>query len=237
VQAVLFDLDGTLLDLDLDAFLARYFTALVHALAPLGDASGKPDGMLEALHRSTRAMMGEHPGLTNREVFHAEFATLTGIDLDRQWSVFDRFYGEVFPTLADTAGPVAGGREVVETALHLGYRVAIATNPIFPRAAVEHRLAWAGLAGVEVALVTTYEDMTACKPHPNYYRQVSRMLGVAPSACLMVGDDHILDMAAADVGMSTYYVGSRAGVPAHMSGDLIELADLLPRLSDQGALG
>jgi FMN phosphatase YigB (HAD superfamily) len=142
----------------------------------------------------------------------------------------EEFYRDVFPTLADTARPAAGAREAVLTALGLGLRVAVATNPIFPRIAIDHRISWAGLADVEFDLVTTYEQMTACKPHPGYYRQVAEILGVMPSECLMVGDDHILDMPAADIGMRTYYVGSLPGVSADVTGDLEALADLLPRL-------
>lgn len=230
MRAILFDLDGTLLDLDVNAFSDRYFTALEKAAAPLGTHTAGIGNVTPALYAATRSMMLPHPGSTNREVFFAEFAGRTGVDLAEHWGVFEEFYRDVFPTLADTARPAAGAREAVLTALGLGLRVAVATNPIFPRIAIDHRISWAGLADVEFDLVTTYEQMTACKPHPGYYRQVAEILGVMPSECLMVGDDHILDMPAADIGMRTYYVGSLPGVSADVTGDLEALADLLPRL-------
>jgi FMN phosphatase YigB (HAD superfamily) len=118
----------------------------------------------------------------------------------------------------------------VTTALELGLAVGIATNPIFPRIAVEHRLSWAGLGDLEFGVVTAYEEMYACKPHPDYYRQTATMLGVSPTECLMVGDDRALDMPAADVGMRTFYVGDDPDAPADLRGDLEGLAELLPRL-------
>jgi len=47
----------------------------------------------------------------------------------------------------------------------------------------------------------------------------------------MVGDDRSLDMAAADVGMRTYYVGPDERAHADWRGGLVEFAALLPRLT------
>ncbi len=227
--AVLFDLDGTLLDLDLGAFLKRYFVALDEASSPLAVGQAPADFMT-ALHAAVGTMMESHPGRTNRDVFFDDLLRRTGVDLNDHWPVYERFYRDVFPTLGDCAGPAKGARRAVTTALDLGLKVAIATNPIFPRIAVEHRLAWAGLGDVELPVITTYEDMLACKPHAEYYRQTAGLLGVSPDECLMVGDDRTLDMPAADVGMRTFYVGPDPSAPADMRGNLDELADLLPRL-------
>lgn len=229
MRAILFDLDGTLLDLDLGGFLKRYFVALDEVSAPLA-AAHPPGEFMASLHRAVGRMMEPHPGETNEQTFYRELLETTGVDLHEHWPVYERFYREVFPTLAGTSCPAAGAREVVTVALDLGLKVAIATNPIFPRAAVEHRLAWAGLADFAFDAVTTYEDMIACKPHADYYRQTAAMLGVSPAECMMVGDDRALDMPAADIGMRTFYVGDDALAAADMRGNLEELAELLPRL-------
>lgn len=230
MQAVLFDLDGTLLDLDLSDFLRRYFVALERVAEPLFDSSTERSSFMKALNAAVGAMMTSHPGLTNQAVFFDDLRTSTGIDLEAHWPLFEDFYAEVFPGLVGTARPAKGARRAVSTALDLGLRVAIATNPIFPRVAVDHRLTWAGVADLPVHIVTTYEQMESCKPNPAYYRQTAGLLEVEPSACLMVGDDRTLDMPASDVGMTTFYVGRESGVATDFSGDLDDLADLLPRL-------
>ena len=231
MRAVLFDLDGTLLDLDLRDFLRRYFAALEIASAPLlDDRPGAAAVFMTALQEAVGAMTELHPGRTNQDVFYDALLCSTGVDLHHHWPLFEAFYADVFPTLRDTARPAAGGREAVSTALELGLRVAIATNPIFPRAAVERRLEWAGLSDLRLPVITTYEDMSACKPHAEYYRQTAGLLDVSPHDCLMVGDDRALDLPAADVGMRTYYVGPEPNAAADMHGTLFELADLLPRL-------
>lgn len=230
MQAILFDLDGTLLDLDLRAFLDRYFEALELASRPLSARFADPGFFMRALQESVGMMMRPHDGETNRDAFFRHLKERTEVDLADEWPVYERFYAEVFPTLGGAASQAPGARRAVTVARDLGLGVAIATNPIFPRIAVEHRLSWAGLHDLELDVITSYEDMLACKPHPEYFLQTAAMLGVAPVDCLMVGDDRVLDMAAADVGMRTYYVGSDPGVHADMHGDLTELADLLPRL-------
>jgi FMN phosphatase YigB (HAD superfamily) len=229
VRAVLFDLDGTLLDIDLERFLERYFAALrVVAVETAGPE--RADKVMEAIQRAVRAMMEPHPMLTNRAVFEAEYERISGWALGGVWPAYERFYAEVFPTLADATGPIPGAREAIETALELGLSVAVATNPIFPRAAVDHRLAWAGLGGLDLPVVTTYENMLACKPLPAYFMQVAEMLSVPASDCMMVGDDRYLDMPAADVGMRTFYVGNHEDAVATYRGTLHDLAALLPRL-------
>jgi len=229
MQAILFDLDGTLLDIDLSQFLDRYFGALAETVATLVAAENVESAM-RAISESTEAMMVPHPGHTNREVFHRRFRALAGVDLDETWQSFHRFYEERFPRLGDGYGPVEGAHEALGAARECGLKIAVATNPIFPKRAVEHRLSWAGVAPSQVDLITSYETMHACKPHAAYFKETALMLGVEPAQCLMVGDDPILDMAAADVGMDTYYVGPSSTVHATYTGDLTGVASLLHRL-------
>jgi FMN phosphatase YigB (HAD superfamily) len=228
---VLFDLDGTLLDIDLPAFLDRYFNALTESSISVLPPHVTPAAFREAIAQGTLAMTSLHPGRTNRDVFADELFRCIGMSLDLAWPVYERFYAEVFPLLKDSASPRPGARRAVETALGLGLAVVVATNPIFPRAAVEARLAWAELDDLPFAGVTSYENMTACKPHPVYFREAAGLAGLEPHACLMVGDDRFLDMPAADVGMKTFFVGeSDGGLWADACGSLEDLASLLPNL-------
>jgi FMN phosphatase YigB (HAD superfamily) len=66
-------------------------------------------------------------------------------------------------------------------------------------------MAWAGVDDVPFALVTTYENMHTCKPYPAYYVEIAQRIGVAPHACLMVGNDLLRDIAPArQAGMHTF---------------------------------
>lgn len=230
MQGILFDLDGTLLDLDLNAFLRRYFRALESSVA----AHFPGVDLMPAIMASTAAMQRPHPGLTNKQVFDADLLARTGIDLGKHWGVFEAFYRDVFPTLGEGCGPAPGAREAVRTARELGLRVAVATQPIFPVSAITHRLAWAGLGGIAFDAITTYEIMGACKPLPAYFEQTAALIGCSPSECLMVGDDRAMDLPASAVGMRTFYVGSDPAARTDHRGSLEELPALLRRLVRSG---
>ena len=231
MRAVLFDLDGTLLDIDIDAFLRRYFGRLGPLVSELVGTHVDPARAIEIVMSATRAMMRPHPGLTNQSAFDRSFVEATGVDLDTAYVRFTEFYETEFPLLRDGLGPAPGAVETVETALSLGLRVAVATNPIFPEIAIRQRMSWAGVADLDIPVVTTFEIMHACKPNPAYFLETAELLGVPPTACLMVGDDAQLDMPAANVGMATYFVGAHVPPSATYSGPLRELATLLPRLA------
>lgn len=233
IRAVLFDLDGTLLDIELDAFLRDYFGLLGPVVAELVGDGLTPQQALGAVIEGTNAMSGVHPDATNREVFQNAFHALTGFDLGQAAAAarLEVFYREEFPSLRAGHGPARGGAEVVSLSRDLGLRTALATNPIFPLAAIRERARWAGLELSSFDLVTSYESLSACKPLPGYFMQVAESLGVRPDECLMVGDDPELDLPAAQVGMKTFYVGQKQTDAADWSGSLLELEMLLPDLA------
>lgn len=232
ISAVLFDLDGTLLDIDIEPFLRDYFGLLGPVIAEL---LGNPEAVNDALGAviaGTEAMAEPHPGRTNKSVFDERFCALTGLDLSRDPAAraVSDFYDDVFPTLKGTHGPREGASAALRKARELGLPVALATNPIFPLSAIAERARWAGFELDEFDFVTSYETMEACKPSPGYFRRVADELGVSPADCVMVGDDPVLDLAAADIGMRTFFVGPHDPVISDWRGGLADLVGLLPRI-------
>jgi FMN phosphatase YigB (HAD superfamily) len=226
MRAILFDLDGTLLDVDTGSFMERYFAAVKRLAIP-----GFDGDLFGAVVEGTRHMMGWHEGLTNEDVFWDRFVEVTGGAKSDFEPYFARFYDEVFPTLQGDAGPAPHAREAVQTALEHGFTVVVATNPLFPRVAIDHRIAWAGLSDVlDGAHVTSYEVSTACKPLPGYYQETAAAVGATPIECLMVGDDAELDLPAASTGMRTFYVGPDRHAHAELRGTLGDLVEMLGRL-------
>ena len=227
MRAILFDLDGTLLDLDTGRFMQRYFAALRQVRVP-----GFNGDIFSAVVEGTHVMTRPHAGVTNEDAFWGGFGEVTGGRKEEFEPYFARFYVEVFPTLRGGAGPSPHAREVVQTALDLGLGVAIATNPLFPRMAIDHRISWAGLSDLVPRLhVTSYENSTACKPLGGYFTETASALGARPEECLMVGDDAELDLPAAMTGMRTFYVGPDPDAAADGRGTLGDLVCMLERLS------
>ena len=206
LKAILFDLDDTLLGNSMETFVPAYFQVLARWVAHLIPA----DRLVAELMRGTRAMnANDGTGPTNEEAFSSVFYPALGYERDELRPILDQFYAEEFPKLRSLTQPRLEARALVEWAFERGLQVVVATNPIFPRTAVEQRLDWAGVPVTEFdyALVTTYEHMRATKPHPAYYREILARLGRQPGECLMVGDDEQRDITpAALVGIPVYWI-------------------------------
>lgn len=205
-KTLMFDLDGTLLDLDMEVFLPAYLKALAPRAARLMD----PGKFVADLMASTEAMIrNDDPGRTNQEVFLADFRVRTGLAPEAWLPLFEDFYRTDFHRLRALAAPRAAARPLVERALERGYEVVVATNPLFPRAAIEARLAWGNLAGLPFTFVTSYEIMHFCKPNPRFFAEVLDRLDRRADECVMIGNDAVEDMAAVRVGIRSFLLTER----------------------------
>lgn len=201
-KVVLFDLDGTLLPLDMDVFIRKYFGAISPYFKEIID----PDLFLENLMLSTRAMVKNQGNTSNEEVFMESFLPAVGHDRETMYPLFNRFYEQEFPKLKEFADQTLWAAKCVELLIQKGYEIVLATNPLFPRLATEERMSWAGVADFPWRLVTTYENSYSCKPNIKYYQDICEKIGVLPEDCLMVGNDMQEDMVAGTIGMDTFLV-------------------------------
>lgn len=213
IDAILFDLDDTLLGNDMQAFIPRYFALLSEYARDLMEKGA----FIQALLAGTEAMVRNgDTAVSNRDVFWRDFSRRTGLDPQALEPFFDQFYRTDFHRLAEVTQPRPFVPDLLHACFAQGLQVVIATNPLFPRTAIEARLAWAGVpvSDYPYALVTTYENMHAAKPHHAYYRQILAEIGVEPANAIMVGDDWRNDIApAAAVGLHTYWVCPPGATP------------------------
>ena len=201
LRCVLFDLDGTLLPMDQEEFTKAYFQQLAKKLAPRGY---EPKALVDAIWAGTAAMVKNDGQCSNEEAFWHRFTQIYGPKVQADKPVFEEFYANEFQNARSVCGFTPRAAETVAAIRSMGYRVALATNPIFPSVATESRIRWAGLKPEDFELYTTYENSTHCKPNPAYFRDVAESLRLAPESCLMVGNDAQEDTAAAQVGMKVF---------------------------------
>lgn len=199
--AVLFDLDGTLLPLEQDGFIDAYFR---HLASCMGARGYDPDTLVKAVWAGTHAMMRNDGHATNEAVFWEAFRPFCGDREAECLADLDHFYAVDFDALQTYTGYNPLAKEAVWTAKSLGLPVVVATNPVFPASALHKRVRWAGLKPEDFTLVTTYENSRFSKPSAAYYRDILAHLGLPAESCLMVGNDVIDDMSAAELGMDTF---------------------------------
>ena len=204
VKAVLFDLDGTLLPMDQDTFTTGYFKFLVKKAAPHGY---DPQKLIDTIWAGTAAMVKNDCEMTNEEAFWKKFSEIWGEEkASGDKALFEEFYRVDFQCAKDFCGYNEKAAASVKLAKELGFRVALATNPIFPEYATISRIKWAGLDHSDFEFFTSYENVNCCKPNLNYYREVAERIGLKPEECLMVGNDVGEDMIAEKIGMKVFLV-------------------------------
>lgn len=201
ITTIMFDLDGTLLPMDQDLFIKTYFGFLAKKVAPLGY---DPEAFVNTIWAGTKAMIKNTGERRNEEVFWEVFANNLGRPSRETLETFDEFYEKDFPKARSVCSFEPRAAETVKQLKEKGYRLVLATNPVFPLAATKHRIGWAGLSLEDFEWYTTYENACHCKPNPDYYRDLLEKLSVTPEECLMVGNDADEDMAAATLNMKVF---------------------------------
>lgn len=201
ISAIFFDLDGTLLPMDQDAFLKAYMGGLAQKLAPHGY---EPGLMVKSIWKGTGAMVMNDGSAGNDEVFWKVFSQCIGRDTQMDEPIFEDFYRNEFQTIQTVCGfnPRAG--ETICALKEMGFRLVLATNPLFPAIATHSRARWAGLEPESFEYITTYENSRHCKPNLDYYREILGKLNLKAENCLMVGNDVGEDMIAEELGMRVF---------------------------------
>lgn len=194
--AVLFDLDGTLLDIDGEGFLDAYVDALASWWRPPDERAFR-----QAVMAASVPIFRPHPDRPNGEVFRRHLGAHLGIAPEEVARRIARFHDEELGSLRFPWRPVPEARACVQECLDAGWRVAVATTPIYMPEVIGLRLRWAGLDDLPWDLVTHSEVMSTCKPSGAYFAETAARLGLPPAACVMVGDDPLQDGPAMEVGM------------------------------------
>lgn len=243
LQAILLDLDNTLVLFDETGFYLRYMERITPCFADLMPAEAFRDRLL----RGIRGLARNDGSRPNSDHFMERFCE--GLDGVREavWERFMTFYATEYDRIPVTVTRPAGLADLLDRLEGWGLRLVVATNPLFPELAQTKRLAWADLAPERFELLTHLENMSYVKPRADYYRQICAKLDLTPEQCLMVGNDAVNDMVAGTVGMTTYLT-TEAGIidygavtkgrqvsrgtshPADFSGPLSGVAEVVAKL-------
>jgi FMN phosphatase YigB (HAD superfamily) len=132
-DAVLFDLDGTLLPMDQDAFLARYFKEIALKFAD----RFPPDALTKALWEGSLAMIQNDGTVGNAERFWQVFSNRMGPKVLSMTKEFDAFYEKSLPRPACIPAAAPGGKigKRRKSLRQQGF----GDHPVFPQNAVHQR--------------------------------------------------------------------------------------------------
>lgn len=203
LRTILFDLDGTLLPLDINLFLKRYFEELTLKFQDYF----QPKELTNLVWESTEYMIKNiEKEKTNADAFFEKFYSKVFHKPEEINQIFDDFYTNDFPKIRETTCQNEMILKAVDLLKEKGYELVVATNPMFPKKAILHRIDWAGLKKEDFLFITSFEEMHYCKPQLQFYEEVLEKINRKPEECMMVGNDVEEDMIAKQLGLKTYLI-------------------------------
>ena len=203
MNTVLFDLDGTLLPMNIETFTEAYCGALARKLAPHGL---DPKKMIAALWKGTDAMIQNDGSQTNEDCFWDVFQSELQIKKEDYEEIMDDFYRNDFKALEAFTEKTENATKCIKILKEKGYRLVVATNPLFPRLATMHRIHFAGLDENDFECYTTFEEYHYAKPNPKYYLELMERIEVKPEDCIMIGNDVQEDGSAIKAGAACFII-------------------------------
>lgn len=202
-RAIFFDLDGTLLPMDLDEFMQGYMGSIGKFAATNGMDI---EAFKQGLGAGIKAMASDESGKSNAEVFWDTFFGLVPEDRATWLPLFEDFYENHFGLIGEGVEATPYAAQSIATLKEKGYPLVLATMPMFPLRAVEHRCEWAGVDPKVFERITNFENSTSVKPKLEYYAENLKAAGLKPEEVLMVGNNTREDLACLDLGMDAYLI-------------------------------
>lgn len=202
MNTILFDLDGTLLFMDMALFQKYYFGGISKAFSDIIP----PEELGQILWSSVESTVLNTEFRTNEEVFMEDFSKRIGMDFTDFEERIVHYYDHDFDLVKEAIKAVASMNENVKLLKKKGYKLVMATNPVFPEKALYKRIQWGELNADAFEYITTFENSHYCKPQPKYYEEILEIIGKTPEECLMVGNDVQEDLIAKTLGIKTYLI-------------------------------
>lgn len=203
ITTILFDLDGTLLPVDMNVFIKEYLKGLGSKLKDYFEPKELSKLVLEC---TNQMLVSNDLEKTNEEVFFDHFYKNTNHMPETLRPVFEDFYINEFSKLKEFTSENHLIKESVRILKDKGYNLVVATNPLFPKKAITNRIEWAGLNTKDFSLITSFENMHFCKPNIEYYREILEQIKRDPTECMMIGNDVEEDMVSKKLGLKTFLI-------------------------------
>ncbi len=201
IKTILFDLDGTLLDLNMDTFLPHLLRALTKKISHL-----VPNRLFIKYMVNSMQILNKNNGPeTNEVLFNNYFYSKMPCPRSELVPLINEFFEEDFDDLKIFSRRMTGAKHLIQYLTDLNFDIIIATTPISPISTILHRLKWAGLENFHYTMITSCENSRACKPNYIYFKDILKTINRRAEDCLMVGDEN-KDMLAANFGFKTFLI-------------------------------
>lgn len=129
MRAVLFDLDGTLLPMDIEKFMKLYFYEMGKVFEDVLDR----DSLVDKVMKATKVMVMDVSDRTNEEVFMEAYENMIDENLALHREKWDEFYADGYGNVKVSSSISDEMVESVRLLKEKGMKIVLVTNPLFPK--------------------------------------------------------------------------------------------------------
>lgn len=220
-EAFLFDLDGTLLNFDPDAFVRTYLgTAAKFFIDIIPDS----ETFYSELLKSTNVMENnDNDENTTLIDFLEDFCPKFDIDCEEIQERFLQFYHTEFKVIKPLITEMSGAQKLLYDLRKYfpEKKLILATNPVFPFIAIKKRMEWGGVPEDVFELITHAENTNYCKNNKKYWLDIAKRTSINPKSSIMIGNDGYRDMVAKKYGYTTFLVDTAFENEENMTSDIL----------------
>ncbi|MHA2252714.1 MAG: HAD family hydrolase [Candidatus Kariarchaeaceae archaeon] len=231
IECILIDFDNTLLKVPDEVFYTHIPQKIMSYFLDIFDQ----DTFFQAFEPSMKIMLeNDHATETNFEAFLDAFSSFSGLPSNEIVNRFRNFYSNDFSSFKQYGEPIPNSMEIIKLINELDIKLILATQPMFLEVGMQERLSWAKLTSSDFLYITHAENSTNAKPNPKYYSHLLDIAETQPDKTLMVGNDYLFDMSAAQVGIKTWLANEftdnemyKDRFPINFEGSLTDLISFL----------
>lgn len=235
IRNIIFDLDGTLINTRQDEFNKRFFEIVYKRFEKEGYNGNQ---ICEVIMECISLMLKNDGRETNESIFINNLLNKTNINIDKLDEIFNKFYNSDYDELEDCIYKIELANTIVSILKDKGYNLILATNPLFPKIAIEKRANWGNIDCNNFSHITSYENSSYCKPNINYYKEIIYKNNLNIEETMMIGNDLIEDLIIEELKVPCYIVTDNMVNISNINNcnrkgsysDLLKLIDELPKI-------
>lgn len=202
IDTFLFDLDGTLLHIDLDLFVKIYYSEMSTIFSNLVD----PFEFYGYVWLAASSIAEDDSRETNENKFINTISKMLNADANTCRQLLEKFYNKDIPNISKTITSEPLMVECIHILKEKGYKLVVATNPVLPRKIIHHKMKLAGLDWKDFSYISTMENSHFCKPNVKYFGEILNNIKKEPQKCIMVGNNVQEDLIASQLNIENYLI-------------------------------
>jgi HAD superfamily hydrolase (TIGR01549 family) len=177
---IFLDYDGTLVEDKSEDFYKLYFKLL----------SEKSKLPFEKIYKLVMESVNEtlennDQNITLFEKFLEIISQKSSLEKNYWIEFFTDFYQNEFDEIKKVTIPK---ENIINKIKKTNQKLIFASNPLFPKIAVEKRISFAGLSPKNFHYISHMENSHFAKPNPNFFKEILDNLKIKPKDCIMIGD-------------------------------------------------